>query len=361
MLPPGIRKTATGFQAYRWKVDPTRPKGGYQASKRFKPNTPIATMVAWRKETELRGKSPEIFADPTERRDTFADDARGYLALDKVRRMPTAYQRTQHIHEWIRIFGHRQRLTISPVEIQHVLDKLRGKMSAGSVNKRRTALMDLWTVLDGRHQANPVKATRPAEEPAPEPRAPELAAVLKLLKGMRTDTDYAKKCRARVAVIAWTGWPHIIVKQLEPTDLPHWKKGQAFVKARKKGKGSRPRWLPLLPEAVRALREFHKVDAYGEFSNSTLHKRVTAACVALKIPRLRPYDLRHFFLTLIAVTTRDERAVMELGLISSPKIAARYTAAATDPRVQEALKEVRQKLPSLKRAAAGRIGRKKEV
>lgn len=351
-LPTGIRRIDGGYQAYRWRIDPTHKKGGYQTSRRFPLDTPISEMVAWRNEQELRGKRPELFVAPVERRITFADEARGYLLSPKVQRMPTADQRTQHINEWIVVFGHRDRATIQPQEIQHILDKLLAKMSAGSVNKRRTALMDLWTVLDGRHRANPVKATRPADEPPPEPRAPELAAVLRLIAGMRTDTDFARKCLARVKVITWTGWPHAIVKQLEPTDLPHWKKGQAFVHRRKKGKGARARWLPLLPEAVRALTEFHKADAYGHFSNSTLHKRVTAACKALKLPRLRPYDFRHFFLTLVAVTTKDERAVMELGLISTPAIAARYTAAATDPRVQAAVAELKKKLPGLKRAAA---------
>jgi len=355
-LPTGIRRTPTGYQTYVWRADPTKPKGGYQASKRWPPTATLAAMKAWRQEQKLRGHRPELFADPDEQRGTFADDARDYLQLEKVQRMPTKDQRVQHIEEWIRIFGHRDRTTIQPHEIQRALDTIRARLSAGSANKRRTALMDLWTTLDGRHQANPVKATRPFPEAEPIPRAPELANVLALLKTMRTDTDFALKCRARAMVIAWTGWPHAIVKQLQPTDYPEWKKGRAFVAGRRKGKGARARWLPLLPEAVKALRAFHTADAYGWFSNSTLHKRITATCQAAKLPALRPYDLRHFFLTLVAVTTRDERAVMELGLISTPKIAQRYTAAATDPRVQAAVAELAKRLPALKKAA-GRFGR----
>lgn len=304
----------------------------------------------------MKAKYGLLDDDEQEPASGFADDARDYLSRDKVLKMPTCAERARHIGEWVAVFGNRERDHIQPHEIQRELDRMRALLSAGSVNKRRTALMDLWTILDGRHQANPVKATKEYEEPEPEPRAPELALVLKILKAMPTQTDYAKKCKARLQVIAWTGWPHTIVKQLESSDLRYWKQGTAFVKRRKKGKGARARWLPLLPEAVKALREFHKVDAYGTFSNSSLHKRLTAVCKELKVGRVRPYDFRHFFGTLIATITRDERAVQELMLLSTVEQARRYTAAATDPRVQAAVEEVAVKLPSL-RKAAGRIGR----
>lgn len=356
-LPPGIRKTATGYQAYVWVVDHTHKAGGFQASKRYPPDTAISEMKAWRKKRSLN--LPE---DATKQTTSFAEDAREYLSRDKVQRMPTADQRTQHTEEWIAIFGDRERSTIEPHEIQAALDRMRSYLSAGSVNKRRTALMDLWTTLDGRHNANPAKGTREYPEPVPEPRAPALSTVLTLLAKLPTATEYSRKCRARLRVIAWTGWPHIIVKALDRADREHWKTGKAYVGRRKKGKGSRARWLPLLPEAKRALEEFHAADAYGWFSNSSLHKRVTRACKDLSIRHVRPYDFRHFFLTLIATITRDERAVMELGLISTPKIARRYTEAATDPRVQAAVAAVAKRLPGLKRAASklaesGRVSR----
>lgn len=356
-LPSGIRRTTTGYQTYVWRKDPTKPKGGYQPSRRWKPDATMAEMKSWLKEQVLRGTNPELFAEKDDAATHFAEDARDYLKRDKVLKMPTRFQREQHIEEWIAIFGRRDRATIEPQQIKAELDKLRARMSAGSVNKRRTALMDLWTTLDGRHQANPVKATDAYEEPTPEPRAPELANVLKLIRGMRVDTEYARHCQARVEVITWTGWPHAMIKQLEPADAVHWKQGRAYVGRRRKGKGARARWLPLLPQAVKALAKFHKVRAYGHFSNSTLHKRVTAACKANKLPRIRPYDLRHFFGTLIATLTQDERVIMELMLVSTPSIIRRYTEAATNPRIQAAVADIVKQLPDLLKAA-GRIGRK---
>lgn len=342
-LPIGIRKVPDGFQAYVWVIDKTKPKGGYQAAKRFPPDTAISEMKSWRMKRKLN--LPDVIPLTT-----FADDAADYLAREKVKRMPTHQERVRHILEWVKVFGNHDRSKIEPHEIQSILDRLTGFLAAGSVNKRRTALMDLWTTLDGRHKANPVKATHDYEEPHPEPRAPALAVVLTLLRLMPTKTDYAKKCKARCAVIAWTGWPHAILKQLEPTDID-WKAKTAFVHRRRKGKGARARVLPLLPEAVKALKQFDRVDAYGPFSNSSLHKRVTWVCQKKKLPRIRVYDLRHFFGSLIATLTRDERAVQELMLLSTQEQARRYTEAATDPRVQAAVGEVARELPDLLRAA----------
>jgi integrase len=359
-LPTGIRYTfddltckVNGYQTYVWRQDPTRKKGGYQASKQWPLSATIAEMTAWRTEQVLRGKRPELFVDDGGQKVLFVTEARqDYLQREAVRKMPTYDERKLHIEEWIAVFGRRERPSITVAQIQKALDELRARLAPASVNKRRTALMHLWTTLDGRHQANPVKATTVFAEPEPVPRAPELAAVLQLLKHLPAKTNYGKKCRARLKVIAWTGWPHAIVKQLKPADLPHWKKGRAFVERRKKGKGARARWLPLLPEAVAALKEYDRVRAYGHFSNSTLHKRVSQFCRDRAIPHIRPYDLRHFFLTTVAVATRDERAVMELGLISTPAIARRYTEAATDPRVEAALAELASRLPVMKRAAS---------
>jgi integrase len=343
-LPTGIRETATGFQTYVWVKDPTLPKRGYQASQNWPKSATISEMKQWRMRRKLN--LPDTVADD---RTTFAEDAWDYLRREKVKQMPTCDERRRHIGEWVQVFGHRDRASIQPHEIQKALDGMRARMSAGSVNKRRTALMDLWTTLDGRHQANPVKAAPAYEEPHPEPRAPSLANVLDVIEAMQDRTDYGKKCKARLQVIAWTGLPHAMIKQLEETDYPHWLKGTAFIKRRRKGKGAPPRWLPLLPEGIAALKAFHKADAYGHFSNSSFYRRVKDACLRAGVPRIRPYDMRHFFLTMVAVLTGDDRAVMQLGLISTPSIARRYTEAATDPRTQAAVKAMAKKLPSLKR------------
>lgn len=344
----GIRRVPKGWQAYVWVVDATHKNGGFQASARFPPETTISEMKAWR----MKRKLNVLDVVPVE---TFADDAAAYLARDKVQRMPTRQERESHIQEWVTVFGRRDRKDIQPYEIQAALDRLRAKYEPATVNKRRTALMDLWTVLDGRHQANPVKATTAYAEPTPEARAPALSDVLRILHEMPSSTDYATKCRARIRVIAWTGWPHAVLKRIQPSDL-HLHRSMAFVPARRKGQGAPARWLPLLPEAVAALRAFKKADAFGPFSNSSLHKRFKKVRDRLKLPHVRPYDFRHFFGTLIATITRDERAVQDLMLLETVEMARRYTKAATDPRTQAAVADVAKRLPGLMKAAR-RLGR----
>jgi integrase len=343
----GERQTDTGWQTYVWRKDPMRPKGGRQVSKNWPSDSTLAERKAWRTEQQLRGKRPDLFVEPDAAATTFADDARDYLTREAVRKMPTFKDRTQHINEWVAVFGHRERATIQPQEIQKELDKRSATLAASSLNNRRAALMHLWTTLDGKHQANPVKAVPPYEEPAPEPKAPALAAVLALLNGVSAKTEYSRKCRARLKVIAWTGWPHAVVKSIEPGDREHWQRGLAYVRRRQKGKGAKARWLPLLPQGKAALEEFHKADAYGHFSNGSLHRKVKLTCRRLKIAHIRPYDLRHFFGTLIATLTQDERAIMELMLVTTPSIIRRYTEAATNPRVQAAVAAVVRQLPGL--------------
>ena len=85
-LPAGIRKIPEGFEAYVWVSDPSRPKRGYQASRRFPPDTSIAEMKQWRMKRKLKLAEVEPVT-------TFAEDAREYLSREKVKRMPTARQR----------------------------------------------------------------------------------------------------------------------------------------------------------------------------------------------------------------------------------------------------------------------------
>lgn len=352
----GIEQTATGWRAYIWIVDPSHPKGGYQTSRRFPANATVSEMKQWRNRRKYGEPDDEDAA-------TFTEDALSYLQREKVKQMPSRKDRERQIRRWIAAFGTRTRASIGPSDIDRVLDQLRGRYAASSVNGHRTALMDLWTTLDGRHAANPVKASRKYAEPEPEPRAPALSAVLKIIKAMPTNSDYARKCRARIQVIAWTGWPHAVIRKVteDALDLKH---ARAYVAGRRKGTGAAARWLPLLPEAVKALKEFHKEDAYGPFSNGSLHRKFKKARAAVHLSHVRPYDFRHFFGTLIATITRDERAVQDLMLLSTAKMVQRYTRAATDPRTQAAVRDVAKELPTLLRdarriagRAGGRVGR----
>lgn len=344
----GIRTTPHGFQAY------IRVKGELH-TKRFTRDTDPLTMDLWRQKTRLRylGALPElVIADGA----TFAEDAKRYLL--SVEAMPSYADRQLHIKYWIGVFGHLPRTQITSVQIRTQLAALRRKYSASTVNHYRTALMHLWTVLDGRSSPNPVKDVPRFREDSQErpPHALSPLALRALFGAMQPSAS-----KARLQLIAWTGWPHAQIRQLEKSDID-WPQRLVFVRGRQKGRGVKGRWLPLTPRGWAALRIFRRWKAWGWFSPSALRQFMRRAAerivededqpapIRKALEDVTPYDLRHSFLTLIALTTRDDRVVAALGMHADRRQSDRYTRAATDPRVATALSEVANALKQAKKA-----------
>ena len=279
--------------------------------------------------------------------DTFLSDARAYLEL--VRDMPSFTDRKRDIEAWAEVFGRRPRATVTAREIQLQLDrwKRNGRadgrpMSPSTLNHRRTALMHLYTRLDGRSAANPVKDVPPYDEGDDDEvfRSLDYGLIYRLLalveKGSQT--------RARLRLMAWTGWPHAIMMRLRPEDIDPGQR-RVYIRRRRKGKGMKGRWIPLLPPAWRALEEFIRLNCWGTFSQPSMRKSLLRAAEKLTAHRRRfdpaapaivvtPYHLRHSFGTLAALIVRDDRALEEL--LMTKKI-RRYTEAATSPRLSGAI------------------------
>lgn len=335
----GIREDSHSIQAF------IRANGVFR-SKRFPKGTPLREMQLWREETRLRLLG-RIAPEPTEHAvGNFYDDVRVYLSA--IVDMPTLRWRRDDMAHWMRVFGTRPRHTITPLEIRQQLAQWRKVYAASTVNHRRTALLHFFTVLDGKSGPNPVREVpryRDDSQDAP-PRALPLPVVIALLKGMPES-----KTKARLELMAWTGWPHAQIARLQSVDID-WKAQRVYVRARQKGRGVAGRWTPVLPQAWAALRKFRKWDAWGKFSPSSARKSLrlsaehlrtakhTPRALKVAVQNVTPYQLRHSFLTLIAATTHDDRAVATLGLHSDRRQADRYTKAATDPRVANALAAV---------------------
>lgn len=256
-----------------------------------------------------------------------------YLA--SVTAMPSYVDRELHMHEWRDHFSGRVPNNIKPMEIRARLHALRQTLAASSCNKRRTALMHFYTVTNGKSGYNPVRDVPKFEEES-EPRDQSLWTLYRILALMRPS-----QTRARLRVMVWTGWPHAQLKRLKPThlDLEH---AKAFVTPRRKGKGRKGVWLPLLPGAVRALREFIKEDCFGPFSNSAMHSSFARAVAKLNARRgtridAHPYDIRHSFGTWVADHITDERALQELMMHATAAQSRRYTQRSTEKRVTTAV------------------------
>ncbi len=330
----------------------TLPSGKLQAfvkvrgkfySETFEKGTNLRELKEWREDKRVAVRTGATIATIDPDVPTFPEDVATYLKLRTS--MPTYRTRVQHLTEWAEYFGRRQRSSITPQMIRARLEALIADgYSAGSVNRRRTALMSLWTVLDGKSARNPVRDAPKYREPKGEPRALSYLTIYRILVCMRPS-----KTRTRLRVLAWTGWPHKQIGQLKPEHLDL-KRGRAYVTPRRKGGGTQGVWLPLVPGAVVALHAFHQDDCYGKFftgsmwhSFKTALARLNAHRERLKLRPLkaRPYDLRHSFGTWLALQTHDERVVQTLMLHSTAEQSRVYTEAATTPRVDAAIERLR--------------------
>jgi hypothetical protein len=159
----------------------------------------------------------------------FTVDALRYLERKTVRAMASFDDRKRQIEYWMPVFGDRLRNEISAADIDEQLQawQTEGKWSNSTINKMRTALMALWTALDGKQAANPVKATRLFEEPPAEARGLPYELVVALLDAMPQDLGRPVKGRkgsrktgsvthARLALMAWTGMTPAQMRELTP-------------------------------------------------------------------------------------------------------------------------------------------------
>ena len=296
----------------------------------FRRGTPPAVIRAWLLATELRYRRLS-----TKRTGLFDDDARAYLQA--VAAMPTYAQRHLHVSEWIAVFGRLPRCLITADQIAAQLHAWRKTKAAATVNKRRTALMHLYTVLDGKALPNPVKDAPKFPEPAPAPRALPYAVIRQIFKVMPES-----RSKARLRVLAYTGIPPGQIATIHPTDVD-WRARTVAVAGRQKGKGTRARVVPLTAHAVAAFRAMQRTNAWGPCSRTVLRRVFLRAVHRVLGPdvTLAPYVLRHSFGTEVYRRSGDIRATQILLDHSTPQLTHRYTGAAVDPRVQAAIRSWR--------------------
>ena len=239
---------------------------------------------------------------------TFAEEAAQYLALEVVLAMPSYQARQNEIGKWVKVFGKRVRGFITAGEMDEQLQRWRNAgYSAASVNKFRTALMALWTTLDGRGASNPVKDTRLFEEAEITARGQSYDLLERILDAVPEGT-----ARARLEVLAWTGMEPLQLKRLTSAHLSiaeQW----YVTPQRRKGQSKRrrtPRPVIRKPMSAEAVRAFSGswTPTPGGFSTTGLRRmwnraqarlqtalRIELADPAFRIPHIRLKDIRHSF------------------------------------------------------------------
>lgn len=386
----GIRTTRTSHQVFV-RV-PAKYRGRYPFAtytKRFKLNTSMDTVKNHyhfaagriRNGLPLDGDG----AVPAPAKSTLRDDAVDYKKL--IRSMPTERWRVSDIDLWVEKLGDLPRDEITRTHVRAVMEAWRTvgpkkvydrtakcfvhvpkPLSANTVNHRRTALADLYSRLDGKTARNPARDVPKYDVPVSTPRALPLDLV---------EAAFALMPRTRptalLRVLRWTGWPQAQIAKIERhhLDLDN---SQAEIQKRKKGKGWQPRTLPLLPQAVDALKELasfgfpktaetpkeeerrrHRMVGHMRRAWRSALAKVRAAVAAdeLKLSahalhwleHARPYDLRHSFGTMLAMLTPDRSARQELMMHSDPRQTDHYARAAADPMTRAALEFVVKALP----------------
>lgn len=293
--------------------------------KHFKRGTEPLTIKQWLLAQEIKYRKAQNASGQ------FRADAVSYLKA--VAAMPTYTERQGHIEEWITVFGDTLRSAITSDQIRAQLHawKAAGK-AASTVNHRRTALMHLYRVLDGRSGANPVKDVPKFREPSPLARTVPSAMMVKILGKL------SGKTKARAHVLAYTGITHAQLEQIQ-SDHVDPKARTVMVPGRRKGAGSATSVRQLTTKGLKAFALMERHQAWGEFDRFNFRRALRAACTAAGVdPPIRPYDLRHYFGSELYRRSGDIRAVQILMGHSTPTLTHRYTLGAVDPRVAAAVK-----------------------
>ena len=343
----GITKHGTG-----WRAAVSRGRHQPKLYGYFPAHTAVEDMQAWREDEKAKLR---ITRKQRASFGTFEGDARRRY-LPAVKALPTYAERKRHIEFWIGEFGTRRRDAITSAEIRAVRDRLlttpRAKnqppLSPHTVNLMLRALSNVWTVLDGSRAYNPARDVPEAQEPSQPPRTLDLETIQRILDAMpdrgfrpkgvkvKDDGDRPSLAKARIAVLAWTGWPAKVLMAMTPGRID-WRHRVAHLPERTKGRGAPAVSVPLTEQAVSALQHLDAVQGWGRFSVSTLGRAFRRACRAVGLSGVRVYDLRHAFLTRLAWASKDERAVQTVAQHRSLTTTRRYTQASVDPRVAAAM------------------------
>lgn len=346
---PNIYQTPYGWRVYVSRHGKLKPV-------RFKPDATIEELVHFRDAFKLESKRLRLArkrAEGPQPRGRFADDAKRYLALNVVKAMPSYTDRTREVQRWVKVFGPRVRSSLAPREINEQLQAWRSAGASGSsVNKYRTALMSLFTVLDGRSAANPVRDTAVFEETRAESRAQPYELLERILnavpadrtrptKGKKGSAKGGSKSRVRLELMAWTGMAPVQMKGLQPE---HFSVKERWYVSPPRRKGSRrrhPRPLvrkPMPRRAIAVFKRFAELECWGDFSTRSLrhtwmraHKKVEKAMrkelndPEFTLPRIRIYDLRHSFATELLRQTGSLDLVGEMLDHTSRETTKRYS------------------------------------
>lgn len=312
---------------------------GHRLEKLFPKGTSDRKITRWQEQARQ-----ELRERPMPKAGTLSADVDAYVTSRPT--MPTLATRERHLRLWIYALGPtRPRDTVTPLEIRGVLERWElGGWTKATCNRARTALMSLYSELNGRTGYNPVRDVKRHREPQKPPKRLSYPLVESIIAnippwtgfGRRPDPKLREQTIARLRVIAYLGLPHALVKQLEPAHLDP-DDETVLVAGRGKGAGTPAVYLPVGKVGVAVLRAFFACGAQGPFRNETLRDVFRSGAMAAGRPDLTPYDLRHLYGTTMLALTKNRAATRDLMLHTDDTMTAVYAKAAIPIELRAAL------------------------
>jgi site-specific recombinase XerC len=365
----GVYRDGTGLSACVQVGTSDRAK---REEKRYPLDSDLTEVQRWQRRTRQRLMARSTPAPP---RGSFSSDIDRYLAT--IADAHTKQYATIHLDAWREQLGTKPRHAITSVDLKTVLATWQREksgpsqkiQSASSLNHRLTALRKLYRVLDADDEGAPNPTLRVAKlrEPHPAPREiPRefidaiFAAIPDRGSAARGKTrPKVNLTKLRLLVMSTTGLPPKQIAALLPahltilTSVRGKTPARLWVTPRRKGQGTTGKWIPLTPEGLQAVQALFQHGAIGSFSTSAARhvwlrairaaKRVYAKdkrdLPILPTP-LRPYDLRHSFLTDVYRQSKDRKATQGLGLHADPRTTDRYIVGAVLDGEEAALRKV---------------------
>lgn len=355
---PNIYVDGSGYFSVIVKV------AGVPEEKRFPPGTPLDRLEAVR--DKLKGKAR---TQEKPRAGSFAVDALEYLKT--IGDEQKLKDQTILVRHWTAIYGRESRFALTRLRVEQQLAAWeREGFAASTCNKRLSALRSLFNAVNDDGDPNPVVKVKKRKEPDPQPRAIDYETIDRIFAKMpdhgrptgagKSTRPTVSLTKLRLAFMAYTGLPPAQMIKIDPdrdvrqtfiVDAATGQKRRSHVlraRPRRKGKGTREDWIPLLPQAHAILKDLITHKALRKFSTQAARKSWQRACVKVILEQLdakvtplphrlqargdvaeivalvRPYDLRHSFLTHALRSSGNLAGVQRLGMHSDSRTTLRY-------------------------------------
>jgi integrase len=284
----GIRRKGAGWQAYVRVA-------GVLHTKQYAADEPIANMRAWR-ETQINK-----FGGRRNRTGSLAADVEAFLKKPEIAAQPYVKQTARHLALWMTALGpDKPRGLITRDEIEAEIQRWLTKYAEPTVYHRRSALLQLYTVLDGPAAENPVRATTCPKAWIPADHSVPFAVLEQIVEAM-PDWRYVRKgitqpsiAKLVARVIIEVGLRPVDLQKIRRSDI-NWTAATLRWPASSKGKGTHPRTVPLTDEGLEAFRAYDAANAYGAFVQAAVSRSFKRAAKRVdgKHTRIHLYSGRH--------------------------------------------------------------------